>query len=200
MGGGVSSFRSKCSFRTSDAVNIETNGAGAAAFSTFGRPLASSRSTRHITPSDFKSKFACYLDRLNGGSARRADIVHDHDARTFFSKALDALARPMLLFSFADEKAVDFSASHSNRYDNWIGSHGQAADGLRTPSALPNFIEKHLASELRTTGVQSRGAAVYVVVARAARRELELPQAKRLSCQQTQQFLTGGRHGKSKIP
>ena len=48
--GEVSSFCITCSVRTSRALKIETNGAGAAAFSTLGRPLASSRSTRLITP------------------------------------------------------------------------------------------------------------------------------------------------------
>ena len=44
----------KCSLRTSFAVKIEMNGAGAAAFSTLGRPWASSRSTRHIAPTTLK--------------------------------------------------------------------------------------------------------------------------------------------------
>jgi hypothetical protein len=44
----------KCSFRTSLAVKIETNITGAAAFSTLGRPFASLRSTRHITPTSSK--------------------------------------------------------------------------------------------------------------------------------------------------
>ncbi len=48
--GAVSSICETCSVRTSRAVKIETKGAGAAAFSTPGLPFASSRSTRHITP------------------------------------------------------------------------------------------------------------------------------------------------------
>src|SRR5260370_12390240 len=48
--GEVSSFCMTCSVRTSRAVKIETKGAGAAAFSTLGRPFASSRSTRQMTP------------------------------------------------------------------------------------------------------------------------------------------------------
>jgi hypothetical protein len=40
----------KCSLLTSAALNSATNSAGAADFSTLLRPPASSRSTRHITP------------------------------------------------------------------------------------------------------------------------------------------------------
>src|ERR1700677_427706 len=74
---------------------------------------------------DFKSKFTRYLDGLNRGRARRADIVHDHDPRPLFSKSFDPLSRAVLLFGFADEKAMDIAAGHSYRDHNRVGSHGK---------------------------------------------------------------------------
>ena len=54
--------------------------------------------------------------------------------------------------------------------------------------------EKHLAGQARALGVKSRGAAVDVVVAGAARRELELAQPERLVGEQAQQILARGMH------
>src|SRR5580700_9580503 len=114
-GGGASSFSRRCSWRTSVAVKIETNGAGAAAFSTLDQ-------AHHAD--DFKSKFAYRLDRLNCRRSRSADVIHDHDARTLLSKAFDPLSRAMLLLGFADEKAVNLAAGHGHGYHHGIGPHG----------------------------------------------------------------------------
>ena len=68
----------------------------------------------------------------------------------------------------------------------------QAADRLGLPSSLPDFVEKDFAGQARALGIKSRGAAVDVVVARAARRELELAQSERLVGEQAQQILARG--------
>src|ERR1700680_1025404 len=97
---------------------------------------------------DFKSKFTGCVDRLNRGSARGADIVHDHHARALLPEALDPLSRAVLLLAFADEKAVNLAAGNGHRHHDWIGAHRQPPNGLWPPSALTNFLEKDLAGEL----------------------------------------------------
>ena len=95
-----------------------------------------------------------------------------------FSKAFNPLSGAVLLFRFADKKTVNFAAGHGNGNDDRIGSHGQAADSLRPPSALPNFFEKYLAGQPRTASVQSRGAAIDVVVAGPPEESLDSPSRK----------------------
>ena len=60
------------------------------------------------------------------------------------------------------------SADHGHGDNDRIGAHGQTANGVGVPSLLADFLEKHLAGELRAARVERRGAAVDVVVAGAA--------------------------------
>src|ERR1700734_155807 len=69
---------------------------------------------------DFKSKFTRYLDGLNRGSARREDMAHDDAPPPLCSKSLDPLSRAVLLFGFADEKAMDIAAGQSYRGHNRV--------------------------------------------------------------------------------
>lgn len=101
----------------------------------------------------FESEFACGFDRLNRGSARGADIIHNHDWRPFFAKALDAPAGSVLFFAFANEKTMNAAARHRDGDDDWICAHRQSANGLRLPAMRANFLQKHLASESRAASV-----------------------------------------------
>ncbi len=101
----------------------------------------------------------------------------------------------MLFFRLAHQKAMQFAGHYRNRHYDGIGSHGEATDGLRLPSPLTDFVSKHFAGQARTLGVKSRDAAVDVVVAGAAGRELELAQPERLVGEQAQQILARGMHG-----
>ena len=69
------------------------------------------------------------------------------------------------------------------QYDR-IGSHGQAADGLRVPASFFDFLQKNRACQLGASGIECGGAAVDVVVAGAAGGELEFSQAEGLFGQQ----------------
>src|SRR5262245_9202829 len=128
----------------------------------------------------FESELARRLDRLHGGGARGADVVDDHDLGTLLAKAFNALSHAVLLLCLADKKPVPLAAGHGNRDHDRICAHGQAADGLRFPSALPDFFGEDLSGELRPARIERCGAAVDVVVAGAARRQLELAQSERL--------------------
>src|ERR1700722_2507316 len=113
---------------------------------------------------DFKSKFTRRFYRLDRGSTRGANIIDDHHPRAFFSKALDSLSCAVLFLGFADEEAVDLATGDGHSYHHRVGSHGQATDGLRPPSALANFLEEDLAGKLRAACVQRGGAAIHVIV------------------------------------
>src|ERR1017187_353819 len=117
-----------------------------------------------------ESKFPGSLNRLHRGSARGTNVVDDHDARALRAKAFNALSRPMLLFRFTYEKTVQFATPHRDGNDDGIGSHRKAADGLRIPPPLADFIEKHLTGQASAFGVKRRGAAIDVVIAGPAGR------------------------------
>src|SRR5581483_3901345 len=139
---------------------------------------------------DLESEFAGGFDGLNGRGARGADIVDNNDSRAFFSKAFDTLASAVLLLGFAYQKAAEITAEHRDRNHDRISSHGQAADGLRLPSTLANFLEKNFPGEARALGIKGRGAAIDVVVARASGREFEVSQAEGFEGQRGKQVLT----------
>jgi hypothetical protein len=159
---------------------METNGAGAAAFSTLGLPLASSRSTRHMAPTTSNpnsraASIACTVE---------APVVQTSSTITtrapFSRKPSMRCPVPCCFSALRTRKPLQFAAHHRHRHHDGIGSHGEAADGLRLPSPLPDFVEKNFAGQARALGVKSRGAAVDVVVAGAAGRQLELAQPERL--------------------
>src|ERR1019366_8628674 len=107
-----------------------------------------------------ESKFPGSLNRLHRGSARGTNVVDDHDARALRAKAFNALSRPMLLFRLTYEKTVQFATHHRDRNDDGIGSHSKAADGLRLPPPLADFVEKHLTGQASALGVKGGRAAV----------------------------------------
>ncbi len=73
--------------------------------------------------------------------------------------------------------------------DDGIGAHGEASNGLRTPAAALDLIEKDAAGQPRAFGVQRGGAAVNVVVAGAAAGELELSEAEGLLRDESEELL-----------
>ncbi len=100
----------------------------------------------------------------------------------------------MLLFGLPHEKAVQLTAHYRNCHDDGIGAHRQAANGLRLPVPLPDFVQENLASQARALGIESGRTAVDVVVARTAGRELELTQPEGFGGEQAQQILTRRTH------
>ena len=190
----MSSFCRTCSLRTSFAVKMETNGAGAAAFSTFGRPFASSRSTRHIAPttSNPNSRAASIAWIVDAPVVQTSSTI---TTRAPFSlETLDALSGAVLLLGFANEEAVEFAADHRNRHHDRVRAHRQAADGLRFPPALPDLFQENFPCQPRTFGIECRGAAVDVIVAGPAGGKFELTQLERLVSERGEQFLTRGMH------
>jgi hypothetical protein len=107
-------------------------------------------------------------------------------------KSFNALPSAVLLCGFAHEETVELAADDRDRDDDRVGPHGQAADSLRFPAVLPNFVREHLPGELRSARIECSCAAVNVVVADCARRQLELAQFERLVGKQAQQFLACG--------
>jgi hypothetical protein len=63
---------------------------------------------------DSESEFARGLDRLNRGSSSGANVIHNHHARAFFTKAFDPLAGTVLLLALPNQKTVDLSAGYGN--------------------------------------------------------------------------------------
>src|SRR6185437_9026575 len=113
------------------------------------------------------------------------------DLGAFLAKAFDPLSGAVLLLGLTHEESIYVPAGHGNRDGQWIRAHGEPTDSIGLPTAGVYFIQQCLASELGSASVQSRRAAIDVVVAGAARGELEFTQAKRFRRQQTQKFLTG---------
>ena len=109
-------------------------------------------------------------------------------------EAFDALASAMLLLGLADEKAMHLAARHRYSYDNRIGAHSQSADGICFPALLADLIEENFANQLRAASIERRSAAIDVIVARAAGRQLKITQAKRFPRQHFQELLSCSRH------
>ncbi len=78
--------------------------------------------------------------------------------------------------------------------DDWVGAHGESADGLGVDVVGFKQIENGVACEAAAFGVQRGGAAVDVVVAGAAGGELELAEAKAGAGEKREKLLcVGGR-------
>src|ERR1700733_14865022 len=114
----------------------------------------------------------------------------------------------MRLLCLADEKAVDQSAfagirvalraGDGDRRDDGIGAQGKAADGMRIEVMLTQQIEDGDAGKASALGVQRGGAAVDVVIAAAAGRELEVAELEGLAREKGEELLAvsgGSRHG-----
>jgi hypothetical protein len=141
--------------------------------------------------------------RADGRSARGANIVHDHDAAARFLEALDATASPMRLLRLPDQETVDpigftvevlgaggepgldrLRAQDADPGDDRVRPKSHAADRLRVPPPVLDLVQHNTAGEPGSFRVQRRGAAVDVVVAGTAGRELELAEPERLHGQE----------------
>src|SRR5579872_1296067 len=132
---------------------------------------------------DIESELACRFDRLDGGGPGRADVVDDDDAGTLLAKALDALSGAVLLLSLANQKSIQLTADYGHGDDDGISAHGKPADRLRLPASLADLFQEDFSGKVRTFGVEGGGAAIDVIVAGAAGRELELSQPERFMSQ-----------------
>lgn len=136
--------------------------------------------TLHQThhPNYLESKLASSLDGLHRRSARSADIVDNDYACALLAETLDALSGAMLLFGLAYQEAMQIAADDRNGDNDRVGTEGETTDGFGLPPALADFFEEDLAGKTRTLGIERSGAAVDVIIASGARRELELSQAE----------------------
>src|SRR5579871_690672 len=137
---------------------------------------------------DLHARFLSGLNRINCGGAGSADVIDDDDTRAFAAESFDAAAGPVGLLRLADKKAIQErsagiglrtpSAGGGNVRDYRIGAHRETADGLGLDSVLLQEFEDGVAGESASFGMERSGAAVDVVVACAAGRELELAKLK----------------------
>ena len=115
------------------------------------------------------------LNGLNGGSAGGADVINNDDARTRLAESFHAAASAVGLLGFADQESMDKGcmgmvdaiprAGGSNVRNQRVGTHSEAADGLRLHIVLLDEVKKRQPGEAATLRVQRGGTAVYVVVA-----------------------------------
>src|ERR1700683_4660629 len=143
---------------------------------------------------NLKSEFTRCFDRLYRGGTGRADIIDNRDTGALPAKAFNTLPSAVLLFGLTHEESIQLATHHRDGRHDRIGAHGEAADRLRLPSLLSYLAGKYFAGQARALSVKSRGAAVDVIVAGAARRKLELAQPERLGSEQAQQILAGRMH------
>ena len=154
---------------------------------------------------DGHAGFLSGLDGVDGGGAGGADVVHDDDARAFAKEAFNATAGSVLLFGFAHEKSVNQGSAGfglgapgavgSNVADDRIGAHGESADSFSFNLVFKQEIENGFAGEASALGVERGGAAVDVVVAGAARGELELAEFEAGAGEKREQLLgVSGHH------
>src|SRR5207247_11050035 len=101
---------------------------------------------------------------LNRIGSYRADIIHNHNARTFFLKALKSWPGTVLLVRLADQKSVQLAARDRHGGHNWIGSHGQSTNGLRLPALRSDFLQKNLTGQTRALRIERSRATVHVIV------------------------------------
>ena len=128
------------------------------------------------------------FESIDRGCAGRADIVNNDDARAFAAEALDAASGPVRFFGFANQKTVNKPRSGrrqsapcaGRRYvrNDWIGAERETADSFSLDGVLIKQIENRLAGQPSAFGVKRRRAAINVIVACAAGRELEMAEAK----------------------
>jgi len=145
------------------------------------------------------------FDGVDGGCAGGADVIDDDDARALLAKAFDAAAGAMAFFGLADQKAVQQrrggiglrapSAGRGHVGDDGVGTHGESADGLGIDPVLFQQFKDGVAGKASALGVERGGAAVDVVIACAARGELEEPEPETGSGQMREQLLGMGRAG-----
>ena len=102
----------------------------------------------------FKSELARSFDGLDSRSSRRADIVHDNNARAFLPKALDTLPCAVLFAALANQKSTYFTAHHRDCDDDRVGSHCKTAHRLRPPPARSDLFQEYFSRESRSQGIE----------------------------------------------
>lgn len=120
------------------------------------------------------------LNGLNGGSAGGADVINNDDARTRLAESFHASASAVGLLGFADQESMDEGclgmadaiprAGGGDVRNQWVGTHGEAPDGLRLQIVLLDEVVKRQPGETASLRVQCGGTAVDVVVAVRSRR------------------------------
>jgi Pentapeptide repeats (8 copies) len=148
---------------------------------------------------DGHAGFVRGINRIDGGGAGGADIVHDHDARTFTEEAFNAATGAVGLFRLANQEAVQQrragmllgapGAGRGHIRHDGVGPHGQAAHSFGFDLVGFEKLKDGMPGEAAAFGVQRGGAAVDVVVAGAAGGELELAELEAGAGEQGEQLL-----------
>ena len=150
-----------------------------------------------------------FLRGLNGGDGRcagGADVIDNDDSCAFTAETFDAAACAMRFLGLANQEAVKQrrvgmrlrapGTGGRDIRDDRVSAHGEAADGFGFNLVGFEQFEDRVPGQAAAFGVQSRRAAVNVVVACAAGGKLELAKLEAGAGQQFEQLLpvSGIRH------
>lgn len=152
--------------------------------------------------------FACGFYSGDGRGSGSADIVDDDDGGAFPAEAFDASACAMRFFSFADEESMEQwaagillgtpRAGSCDIGDDGISAQGEPAYCFGEDPVVLEKFKDGVAGEATALGVKCGGSAIDVVVAGAARRELELAELEAGAREEREELLgvggTGGIH------
>ncbi len=137
---------------------------------------------------NFHARLARGLDRVDGGTPRGADIIHNYNARAGLAEAFDAAACAVGLFGLADEETVDIRcvgmldmipcAGRGNVGDQRVCAHRESADGCGAQIVFADQIVEDQPGKASAFSMERGGSAVDVVIAARARGEDKIPQAK----------------------
>ena len=148
---------------------------------------------------DHHAGFARRFDGGDGGGAGSADVVDDDDASAFSAEAFDAAAGTVGFLSLPHEKSVQErctgvllctpGAGGSDVGNDGICAHGESADGFSLDAVLVEQVEDRFAGEASAFGVKRGGSAIDVVIAGAARGELELAELETGAGEESQELV-----------
>ncbi len=134
---------------------------------------------------DFHSSLARGLQRVDGGTSRGADIIHNYNARAGLAEAFDAAACAVGLFGLAHQKAMyqrsvgmlDMipCAGRGNVGNERVCAHRESADGCGAQIVFADQIVEGQPGKASAFGMERGGSAVDVVVAARAGREDKIP-------------------------
>jgi hypothetical protein len=148
--------------------------------------------------------FARSFKRVDRGGAGGADVVDNDNAGSWAAKTFDTATGAVRFLGFANEEAVQQrrggvglgapGAGGGDIGDDGVGAESEAADGFGIDAILLQKLKHSEAGEPTALGVEGGGPAVDVVVARCARGELELAEAKAGSGEKGEKLLGVGGH------
>jgi len=149
--------------------------------------------------------FASGFNGVDGGGAGGANVVDNDDANAGTAEPFNAAAGAVSLLGFANEKAVEerrggVGLGSPGACGGYVGDDGvrakrESADCFCVDVILIEKLKNGVAGKASAFCVESGGAAVDVIVARAAGGELELAEAEADAGEKGEKLLgVGGHH------